>query len=102
MGEMNDGRVVEGVTVTMGDRFPRTSAAYPDLMPWDGPFDWADPASKAMAIMLIQLQDRFAFEGQREFLDYCGAIGEDVGAMVEDRAVGYEPDTVDEYRLLFA
>ena len=98
----NDGRVGDGVTVTMRDRFPRASAAYPDLMPWGDPFDWADPASKAMAIMLIQLQNRFAFEGQREFLDYCGAVGDDVGAMVDDRVVGYEPDTVDEYRLLFA
>ena len=86
----------------MRDRFPRSSAAYPELMPWDGPFDWGDPASKAMAIMLIQLQNRFAFEGQREFLDYCDTVGDDVGAMVEDGVVGYEADTVDEYRLLFA
>lgn len=86
----------------MRDRFPRTSAAYPDLMLWDGPFDWAGTASKAMAIMLIELQSRFAMEGQREFLDYCDAVGGDVGEMVEDGAVGYEADTVDEYRLLFA
>ncbi|GGB55652.1 hypothetical protein GCM10010833_07930 [Blastomonas aquatica] len=94
--------MVEGVMVIIRDRFPRTSSAYPDLMLWDGPFDWADPASKAMAIMLIQLQSRFALAGQREFLEYCDAVGDDIGAMVEDGAVGYEADTVDEYRLLFA
>lgn len=88
--------------VTMKDRFPRTSAAYPDVMLWDGPFDWTAPASKAMALMLIELQSRFALEGQRKFLDYCDAVGGDIGAMVEDGVIGYEADTVDEYRLLFA
>lgn len=88
--------------VTMRDHFPRSSAAYPDLMLWDGPFDWAAPASKAMALMLIELQGRFALEGQREFLTYCDAVGGDVGAMIEDGVIGYEADTVDEYRLLFA
>lgn len=71
-------------------------------MPWDGPFDWANPVSKTIALTLIQLQSRFAFEGQREFLDYCAAVGDDVGGMVEDGVVGYEADTVDEYRFLFA
>jgi hypothetical protein len=88
--------------MTIREHFPRTSAAYPDLMHWDGTFDWRDPASKAMAMMLIQLQSRFALKGQREFLDYCDAVGEDVGKMVEDEVTGYEADTVDEYRLLFA
>lgn len=88
--------------MTMRDRFPLTSAGYPDLMDWDLPFDWADPVSRAISLHLIQLQTRFAQQGQRAFLDYCASVGDDVGAMAEVGVTAFEPDTIDDYRLLFA
>lgn len=88
--------------MTMGERFSRTSAAYPTLMPWDMPFDWADPVSRMAAIQLVQRQNAFAAQGQRAFLEYCEVVGDDVGGMAVPGAIGFEPDTIDDFRVLFA
>lgn len=88
--------------MSMRDRFPRTSAGYPDLLDWDQGFDWADPVSREIALHLVHQQNRFAQEGQRAFLDYCAAVGDDVGAMAEVGVIAFEPDTIDDYRFLFA
>lgn len=88
--------------MSMRHHFPRTSAAYPELIGWDMPFDWADPLSRAAAIRLAQHQKSFALQGQRAFLDYCAAVGDDIGEMAELGVVGFEPDTIDDFRMLFA
>jgi hypothetical protein len=88
--------------MSMRESFPRTSAAHPNLMPWDMPFDWGEPLSRAAALQLVQHQNAFARQGQRPFLDYCAAVGDDVAGMAAPGVVGFEADTIDDYRVLFA
>lgn len=82
--------------------FPRTSAAYPNLMPWDDPFDWADGRSRAAAIRLADMQVRFATLGVREFLTFCDAVGDDISETTPPAVADALPDAIDAFRQLFS
>lgn len=82
--------------------FPRTSALFPRLMPWDDPFDWADGRSRAAAIRLADMQVRFATLGVKQFLTFCDAVADDITEMTPPAVPDALPDAIDAFRQLFS
>lgn len=85
----------------MRDQFPRTSAAYPDILDWNQDFDWSEPAGRAQALVLIAQQDRLIQAGPAYLFAFCDVVADDVGALAPAGEITVVADTIDEFRFLF-
>lgn len=87
--------------MTIRAQFPRTSAAYPEILDWDQPLDWSDATSRARILGLVIAQRRAAEAGMDHFIAFCDAVADDIGGLVPVDEISVAADTVDQFRFLF-
>ncbi len=60
--------------MTLGETFPRTAAAWPDLLRWDAHFAWAGDSPAAIAQLLIEKMVELQMQGRGALLEFAKLV----------------------------